>query len=384
MKDRLLLLSILVVLLLVVALQPNEVGAASDSSPEGEHQVQTRIGLGQGYESNVFFSETHPQSDMFTLSEATIHATLKPTSKSSLYMDFFGSQQHFWKFHQADRTFLDQLLDYQYFIANSLGIGFSNTLSYSNLKLFDTEGNTLPREKFGSLSERVRLYGMLYPTSSLDLELGSSYRIMDVEETPPTPTYSFPSLDFKEIGADLSSRFFFTPFFSTRLKYELSRLSYDELQAYNRDTSFTGLTDPNNPRLRMKRQDLSLNLKYKRKSTLDLELIGRYRMNDDTFQDDLTYRQREVKTRVTVGNVNTVSLFIELYYNHRDYIERRKELYSEERLKEEYLIGSVNLTRNLTSWLQAYFKYQWIHRLSNAPLTEFNDHNGMVGLMLFL
>ena len=89
-------------------------------------------------------------------------------------------------------------------------------------------------------------------------------------------------------------------------------------------------------------------------------------------------------THATVGDLNVASLFIELYYNHRYYMERRKELFSDENLKEAYLIGSVNLTRNLTSWLQAYLKYQWIHKTSNASTSEFNDHNGMLGLRLIL
>ncbi len=378
MKYRLYLLSICLSLTLPLILQSNEVYAASDPFfEEGERQVQIKLGGGQGYESNVFYSEDRPQSDTFTLTEAVVNVILRPISKSYLFADFFGSQQHFWKFNKADRSFTDLALDYQYFVTPSFGIGLSNTLSHSDLKLFDTEGNALPRDKFGSLSERVRLYALSYPSQSLDLEMGSAYRIMDMEETQ-----DFTSLDFKEISADFASRYFFTPTLSTRLKYEYSVLTYDELQALNRDTSFNNTVDPANPRLRMRRHEISSNLKYKSKS--DFELIGKLRINDDRFQDDLSYRQGEIKARAVMGDLNVLNLSVEVYYKNRYYTDRRKETGSDENLKEEFLIGSTDVTRNLTKWLQAYLRYQWIHKTSNASTSEFNDHSGLLGLRLIL
>ncbi|MCI0529451.1 MAG: hypothetical protein L0Y56_18585, partial [Nitrospira sp.] len=318
-----------------------------------------------------------PQSDTFTLAEAAVNVVLKPISKSYLFADFFGSHQHFWKFDKADRTFLDLALDYQYFVTPSFGMGLSNILSHSDLKLFDTEGNTLPRDKFGSLSERVRLYGLYYPSQSVDLELGSAYRIMDTEETQ-----DFTSLDFKEISADFASRYFFSPTLSTRLKYEYSVLSYDELQALNRDTSFNNIVDPANPRLRMRRHDISSSLKYKK--NIDVDLTGKLRINDDRFQDDLSYRQGEIKARAVMGDLNILNLSVEIYYKNRYYTDRRKGTGSEENLKEEFLIGSTSVTRNLTKWLQAYLRYQWIHKTSNASTSEFNDHSSILGLRVIL
>ncbi len=372
-------LSISLALLIAAVLESSEARAAADPSADKGGQVRVKLGIGSGFESNVFFSGTHPQSDSFILSEASVNSSLKPTPKSFFFADFFGSHQHFLRFHKADRAFMDLALDYQYFMASWMGIGLSNTLSYADLKLFDTEGNTLPREKFGSLSERVRFYGLFYPSQDLDLELGGSYRMMDVEETD-----NFTSLDFKEIAADLSSRYFFNSLLSTRLKYEYSVLSYDQLQALNRETSFNNLVDLTNPRLRLRRHEISTTLKYKRRPHLDLEMVGKLRMNDDRFQDDLSYRQGEIKTRASMGDLKIVTLSIELYYKNRSYTDRRKGTGSDEALKEEFLIGSTNLTRNVTRWFQAYLKYQWIHKTSNASSSEFNDHQGMLGLRLIL
>src|SRR5262249_24557433 len=151
-------------------------------------------------------------------------------------------------------AFADLILDYHDFIAPSAGFGLSNTLSYADLKLFDTEGNTLPRNKFSSISERVRLYVFYYPLDSLDFELGGSYRLMNMAETA-----GMESLDFHKYAADLSSRYVFSPSFSSRVRYEYSMTDYDEFQALNQDTSFNGAFDPDNPALRLERNDVSLN-----------------------------------------------------------------------------------------------------------------------------
>lgn len=351
---------------------------------EKKADVQARLGIGQGIESNVFFSEQHPQSDTFILSEAVLSAILRPTPKSLLFADFLGTHQHFWKFHNADRVFTDLAVDYQFFMNSSIGIGLSNTLSYSDLKLFDTEGNALPRDKFRSLSERVRLYGLVHPLSSMDLEFGGSYRMMDIAETEDRPPYDFPSLDFKEVSGDLSSRYFFNPRLSTRIKYEVSVFSYDELQANNRDTSFNGTADLDNPRLRLRRQEFTINLKYKKQSRLDFEIVGKLRINDDRFQDDLSYRQAEVKGRIVAGRLERVRVFLELSYRNRYYTDRRKSFGSDQTLKEDFVIGLAHINRNLTSWLQGYLKYQWIHKTSNASSSEFNNHIGMLGVRLIL
>ncbi len=169
-----------------------------------------------------------------------------------------------------------------------------------------------------------------------------------------------------------------------RFKYEVSVLSYDELQASNRDTSFNGTADLDNPRLRLRRHELTVNLKYKKQSRLDFEIVGKLRINDDRFQDDLNYRQAEVKGRFVAGSLERVRVFLELSYRNRYYTDRRKSFGSDQTLKEDFVIGLAHINRNLTSWLQGYLKYQWIHKTSNASTSEFNDHIGILGFRLLL
>jgi hypothetical protein len=161
-------------------------------------------------------------------------------------------------------------------------------------------------------------------------------------------------------------------------------LSYDELQANNRDTSFTGVADLNNPRLRLRRHEFTTSLKYKNQSRLDFEIIGKLRINDDRFQDDLNYRQAEAKARIIAGSREKTRLFLELSYRNRYYTDRRKGFGSDQTLKEDFVIGLANINQNITSWLQGYLKYQWIHKTSNATSSEFNDHIGMLGVRLIL
>jgi hypothetical protein len=258
-----------------------------------------------------------------------------------------------------------------------MGVGFSNTLTYANLELFDTRGNTLPREKFGSLSERFRFYNFFYPSPSLDIELGGSYRTMNVEETD-----DLDSLDFKILSADLASRYFFGAGSYSRLKYEYSVVSYEELQALDRDSSFDGLSDPNNPTLRLERHDFSFKLRYASEPHLDFTVMGRFRMNRDSFQDDLTYREKELGMNVTLNAWMIADLNFEISNLNRDYSHRRSALGSDETLKEAFWVGNLDLSRNLTGWLELYLRYQWIRGNSNAPSGQFNDRLGMLGIRL--
>jgi hypothetical protein len=375
MKYGSLQLSIVLAIVAAAFLKPESLLAVELTSKE-DSQIHAKLGSGYGYESNVFYSTNDPKSDSFVLTEAMLNASLQPGSQSFFFVDFSGSYQHFLKFNEADRIFADLILDYHYFITPSVGFGLSNTLSYADLKLFDTEGNTLPRNKFSSISERARLYGFYYPSHSLDLELGGSYRLMNMAETA-----GMESLDFQKFAGDFSLRYIFTTSLSSRLRYEYSLTYYDEFQALNRDSSFTGTSDSNNPTLRLERNDVSLNLWYERNAKFNLEITGRILFNHDLFEDELNYRQSEVRGSATLRSRIATS-YVEFYYMERDFSNRTNDIGSNEKLKETYFIGTVDVSRSLKNWLEVYARYQWIHYTTNAPALSFNDHIALLGLRL--
>lgn len=370
---------ILLFLILSVLLWASPSSADSESKPKKSY-LGLQLETGYGYETNVFFSESKRQSDTFILSELIVSGTLKPFRNSLLFMDLFGSHQSFQDYSQANRTFGDAVIDGQFFITSSTGIGLSNTLSYTNLKLFDTDGNPLPKEKFRSLSDRGRLYGFFYPSSSLGLELGGWYRRMNVGETEDQPSIPFPSLDFEEVGIDLSSRYYFTPRFSARAKYTFSRMAYDELQAFNRTTSFDNNVTENNPLLRLRRHELLTEIKYKKKPSFDLRGTVKLRLNEDQFENHLSYHQGEVKTWAELGNPEIVRLFLKLSYKVRNYTDRKRGIGFDETRKEDYLIATARLTQRVTKWLEAYLSYQWIHKSTNVVLGDFTDQSFFLGL----
>jgi hypothetical protein len=335
--------------------------------------IKMSLEFGPGFESNVFYSKTDPQSDFFTLVEGNLNGSFKPTQKSLLLVDLWASYQHFFKFEKNDRILTDLIVDYQYFTIPSMGIGLSNILSFADLKLFDTQGNALPREKFGSLSELVRLYGFFYPSDSNYVELGGSYRAVDVEETD-----NMESMDFKKMAADLSFTYFFSQRLSSRLKYEYSRIDYDDFQA----NSASGAPDPNNPKLRMGRQDVYLNLIYKKSGYFSIDLTGRLRLNDDLFEDDLTYRQGEIFAEFAFPGFKIINPYIELSYMSRHFSERKKISGASETLREAFFTGSIDLNRSLKEWLELYLRYQWIRHTSNAPEDGFDDHTVVLGIRL--
>src|SRR5437763_1438980 len=98
MKHGLPYLSIFLAVLLAGFLESPAPILASDLLSEEDSQIHAKLGFGYGYESNVFYSTNNPQSDSFTLAEGTFNATLKPSSKSFLFVDFSGSYQRFLKF----------------------------------------------------------------------------------------------------------------------------------------------------------------------------------------------------------------------------------------------------------------------------------------------
>jgi len=365
-------------LLIILILAPHVTKASTDLSTEKSRPFQLNLDIGQGFESNVFLSDNKPQSDSFTLLEANGNALLKPNSQSLLFIYLSGSHQQFSSLNQADRTFTNTALDYRYFISSFFGFGLSNTLSYADLKLIDTEGNALPREKFQSLTEQVRIYGLFFPSKVVELELGGAFRIMDLEEEVGQE-----SLDFQEFGMDLSSKIYLAPKLNARLKYKYAVISYDERQASNRLTSFNGFINPNNPAVRINRHEISSRLQYGKNTHYNIEVRGRLRINDDRFEDHFSYREGEVRGRIEAKKfLKIATLDAKLSYKDRYYTDRRNELGSGAALKEGFLIYDLNLHGNLWDWFQAYMNYQWIHAVSNKSIREFNDHIGLLGVKM--
>lgn len=345
--------------------------------------VELAVSVNQGVESNVFLSRTNPQSDSFTHTEANVTAVLKPLPRSIFFAFLSGSYQHYPDLDHADRIFANAAIDFRYLIRPRGGIGVTSITSFGDLRLLDTEGNTLPQDQFRFMTQHARLYGLGLPHEKLRVELGGFYGLLDAAESEGADGSTTASLDFVELGGDLVVRFYPVHLRSGQIKYKGSWLTYDGLQARNRNFSFDGQSDPDNPSLSLIRHELAAKLKFPEISRLRLELSGKFRLNRDRFEDHLSYRQGEVKGEVGLSGPYSIQLLVDGHYKVRYYTHRRRDPGAGEALVERFVFGSVSVARNISTWFEVVLRYEWNRKTSSSVTQEFSrydNHKGMVGL----
>jgi len=154
---------------------------AADS--EGNKKFIGHIGAGGGFESNVFQSQFNSRSDFFLSTEGSGHFKWKPSKKNTLYMDFLGSHLAYQRFPDANQFYIDGAFDLKHCLSKGIDLGISQLISFNDLKLLDTEGETLPRNNIGSLNYQSRVYTTIQNGRDWVSEIGAGYRRKDVEET---------------------------------------------------------------------------------------------------------------------------------------------------------------------------------------------------------
>ncbi|MEW6324159.1 MAG: hypothetical protein AB1515_02105 [Nitrospirota bacterium] len=359
----------LVLFFFQVAWRAAHAASASSSPP-----VQADVGVSYGAESNVFLSERNRHGDSFIKLNGTLSAVLQPTRTSFLLVLFDGSHQRFLQLGQADRTFANLAAHYRYALRPSLVVGVSNTLSFVDLILLDTEGDALPQGQFRALGDKIRLYGVATPMRPLQLEGGVFYRRFDMDDFSDDP-----SLDFAQTGADVSVKHRMTPAWTAEAGYEYSHFSYDERKARTRDSSFTGVVDPNTPDLRLDRHEASSVVRYSGPPGFEASLKAKLLANRDRFQNDLSYWQGEVRASARIGAQARGELLLQAGYKHRVYDERSREINSPDKLREAFYTGEAEWTQQIWKMLHASLHYQLITKQSNAPLRGYVNHVGLVG-----
>jgi len=356
--------------LLSLLLLPKPATASQKNTKKSTYPIQGNIEMGSGFESNVFLSTNNTQSDSYILIESTLNNLFQPNNHSILFTFFSGSHQRFSKFDQSNRSFAHLTNHYRYRVRPSIGTGFTNTVSYTNLKLLDTEGQTLPIDQFKALSDQIRLYTLYSPIKKVRLELGTFYQFFNVEEVSKT------SLDYQKAGFDISSRLAITPEKSVHLKYKSTWIAYDERQAMNRNFSFDGQSNPTNPDLKLKRHEFYTKLKHKKEKYFYFKLRVIYRINEDLFQDHLSYRQGEIRSGLEILDRSFANIELDLTFRDRQYTDRKNAFGSQEDLKEAFYIADLKLTRNFWKGLWASISYQLTRKTSNDPSERFNNHKG--------
>jgi hypothetical protein len=335
-----------------------------------------------GVDSNVFLSDVNPsgnqQARSSTFTQTTLGAEIgtDPSRAHRIVWSLQGLHKHYFQYGEADKLFAESALAYRYAVASSLLLGVVHTFSYARLQLLDTEGNTLPRDRFIAYSGDVRWYAQ-WLVSRSRLTLGAGLRRKDINEAPDTPTTINQSLDHQGYfiyfdGVHRLRRM------DLGLGYEYGVLHYNELQARDRDSSNPPAS---NPILTLIQHTARAQLAVQLSRSTRVSLDGQARWTNDPFDGELTYRQYDVQPRGEVRLPFKLLFSGGAGYRTRSYDERLVSTTTDSR-RERFLQADASLRRPWTDHLAILAQAQFLRKISNAPGDEFRERIYALGISL--
>lgn len=337
-----------------------------------------------GVDTNVFLSDDSddprqtPRSSTFT--QTNINATVGTDSGRTQRLGWTvrGMHRHYFRFGEADKLFADSALAYRYALAPSLLLGIIQTISYARMQLLDTEGNTLPRERFISYSGEARGYAQVLAGHSL-LTVGAGIRRKDINEVADQGPLTFRSLDHRGYFAyaDAAYRLQAAEF---ELGYEYGVTHYDELQVTARD----GSTNSSNPLLTLIQHTARSRIGVSPIKGARLSVDGQERWVLDPFEKELTYRQVDVKPRLELQLPMRLSWSAGAGYRTRMYVERPTFPGSPDRRRERFLLADTTLRKSWTRRWSSTLQVQLNRKASNVRGDEFRERLYSVGISLTL
>lgn len=322
-----------------------------------------------GTDSNVFLGDatltTRPQPSLML--QTTVDAAVKtnPDDRHRLTVTIRGQQRRYAQFSNANRLFLDSAVSYRYAARPSLLVGFVQTTSYTRMQLFDTEGNTLPRDLFSSWSGETRGYTQFLAPRSL-ATLAAGIRFRDVNETTGQT-----SLDQSGYFAALDGTYRLARSLVT-LGYEYAVMHYDALEALKQD----GTPSSTNRRLTLVQNAARSRIDLPLGTRIKLALEGRQRWVVDTFEGDLTYRQTDMTPSAQF------QLPMNLVWDLS--VGRRTRVYAERTARERFIVGDTTLRRDWSTRWASILQAQYLRKSSNAPGDEFRERVYLLGVSVTL
>ncbi len=359
------------ILVMLFGIQTAPLMASSPDEGKKAFPIESNADLGLGFESNVFQSDRETQSDWYTLLDASLEGLFQPSKRALIFGFLNATFQDFFQLNQADELFANFALQYRYRLNPNYSLGMTNTLSYTDLKLLDNEGDALPMNQFESISDQIRVFGIYRYSKSLRFELGAFHRIFNVKEIGAEP-----SLDFKETGGDLSSKQVLNEFWTAKIRYRFKNIAYSERQANNRDGTFNNA----NPVLGLRRQELDMKLGFDNGTALETDFTAKYRINTDHFENDLSYRQIQLMGQVFFHNSDFAEVNIVLYFADRDYSERKTAVGSTEALNEIFYLGEIELSKPISPRFSPYIKLEISTKDASDPTREYTNIQNTLGL----
>lgn len=330
-----------------------------------------------GADSNVFLSDANggtnqePQSSTFIQTNLAGELGSDSSRPHRLGWSFHGLHKHYFRFGEADKLFADSALAYRYAATPSLLIGAVQTFSYARLQLLDTEGNTLPRDRFIAYSNEIRGYAQRLAARSR-LTVGTGLRKKDISEVDAVGSIDHQGYFVYFDGVHRLRML------DLGLGYEYSVYHYDELQAKARDSAEP---PPTNPLLTLIQHTARSQMAVRLARWARVSLDGQARWTLDPFEDELTYLQFDVQPRGEALLPFNVLWSGGAGYRTRSYDERLVPGTSDTR-RERFLQADTSLRRPLTDHLSLLAQLQFIRKTSNVPGDEFREQVYGLGVSL--
>jgi hypothetical protein len=257
--------------------------------------LELRGRVAGGHDTNVFRADRGRSADAYVRGQGELDLAARLENGVELLFEVSGETMLYGHFHKADEHFLSSFAEVFVPVTGWLDVGLQNALEYSKQNLLDDNGDLFPRGRFGSVDEEPRVYAIYRPRADLGVEVGASFRHKDYEENEGVE-----SLDYQELRFDaaVSYKLSKQPRSRLKLRYRLRRRDYRQLRARARDGGLAS----DSPHLDLLRHQLSLSWyqELRLADWLEARVIAGvgYVYNQDTFQNDRSYRQLSASLRV--------------------------------------------------------------------------------------
>ncbi len=327
------------------------------------------VATATGTDSNVFLSKNDPRSSTFLQTTFKALWETDPARAQRLSWTTHGLYKHYLRFGEADKVFADSIIAYRYAATPSLLFGLIESASYTRLQLLDTEGNTMPRDRFSAYANEIRGYLQTLPARGSRLTLGGGVRRTDVRETA-----TLLSLDHQgyfttfEAGIQRGST-------AAGLMYEYAVTHYDESQANDRNMTLQST----NPLLTLIQHTVRARLGGPLVRWIGASGEGQMRWTIDPFEGDLTYRQLDGKTQWDVALWRFATWSNAVSYRTRIYAERVSDSGDSDR-RERFLTLTSLLRRPWTQHVSSTLQYQINRKSSNLTIDQFTLQTFSLGL----
>lgn len=345
-----------------------------------ELKLDGYLRAGLGHDTNVFRADHGRTADGFAHGEGEVRTLLRFPRGSELYVEVAAESLDYFEHHRASEHLVTTYVEYFHPVTTWLDVGVQNALDWSRFNLLNDDGDLLPRGRFGSLDEDVRLYAVLRPHDDLALEAGASWRWKDYDENR-----GLDSLDYEEARLDgsIGWRLARDPHARVKLKYRFRRRDYRQLRARDRD----GQDAPGMPHLDLQRHEVNLTwVQGLRLFGLEARFVlgagGVY--NRDLFAGDRSYRELSTSARLELWLVpEATRLTATLLAMGREFLVRRT-VGRGGHLRQRRLDTTVTLWQKLGGWPVAL----WVegtatHWDTTDPLQDYERFLVQGGLEVF-